>query len=98
MKIAIASTGESEDSEVSPVSGRAPYYLIFDDGKLVKTIKNPFRIGGGAGFGVAQMLADEGVDLVISGSFGGNMRSTLESKNIKYKEMSGSVKEALENA
>jgi len=43
------------------------------------------------------MLADEKVDLVISGRFGPNMRQALEEKNIKYKEISGiTVKEALE--
>lgn len=100
MKIAISSEGKSKNAEVSPISGRSPYYLIFEDGKLIKTIKNPFRIGGGgAGFSVAQMLSDEKVDLVISGSFGGNMIGALENKKIKYVKKSGmSVKEALENA
>ena len=98
MKVAISSVGKDENSEISLVSGRANYYLIFEDKKLVKAIKNPFKIGGGgAGFGVAQMLADEKVDLVISGRFGPNMRQTLEEKKIKYKEISGiTVKEALE--
>jgi len=98
MKIAISSTGKDENSKVSMISGRAPYYLIFEDKKLLKVISNPFRIGGGgAGFGVAEMLADEGVNLVISGRFGENMKTALESKGIKYKEISDmTVKEALE--
>ncbi len=98
MKVAISSLGKDENSKVSDVSGRAPYYLIFENRKLVKAIPNPFRIGGGgAGFGVAQMLAQEGVELVVSGGFGKNMKSALESKGIKYKELSGmSVREALE--
>ena len=52
MKVAIAATKGSEDAEVSPLGGRAPYYLIFEDGKLVKAIKNPFLHGGGAGWSV----------------------------------------------
>ena len=98
MKIAVASEGKVADSIVSSVSGRAPYYLIFENGKLVKTIKNPFRIGGGgAGFGIADMLSDEGVELVVSGRFGGNMVGALDSKNMKHEEVSGiSVEEALE--
>lgn len=100
MKIAISSEDEDENSKVSRTSGRAPFYLIYDESKLVKTIKNPFRIGGGgAGFSVAQMLADENVDLVISGNFGGNMISALKEKGIDYKEVSGiTVKEALKDA
>jgi predicted Fe-Mo cluster-binding NifX family protein len=83
MKIAIASTGKTEDSDVSEVSGRAPYYLVFEDGRLVKTIKNPFAVGGGgAGFGVAKMLADEHVELVVAGKFGGNMEGALKEKGL----------------
>ena len=90
MKIAIASTGKTLDSQVSKVGGRAPIYLIFEGKKLVKVIKNPFRIGGGgAGFSVAHMLADEKVDLVISGNFGPNMLQALKTKGIKTKVVSG---------
>ena len=98
MKIAIASSGKDENSELSPVSGRAPYFLIFEDKKLVKTIKNPFAVGGGgAGFAVAKMLADEKVELVVAGQFGGNMIGALEEKNIKKKELYDmNVKEALD--
>lgn len=98
MKIGIASAGENEKSDISPVAGRAEYYLIFEDKKLVKKIKNPFRIGGGgAGFGVVQMLADEKVDLVIAGRFGQNMVYALDQKKIKHKEMSGvSAEDALD--
>ncbi len=94
MKIAIASTDKTEKSEVSPVSGRAPFYLIFENKKLVKVISNPFRIGGGgAGFSVAQMLVNEKVDLVIAGNFGPNMLSALESKGIKVKVVQGKTVE-----
>ena len=98
MKVAIASDGDNENSQVSRVSGRAPFYLIFENGELKKLMKNPFRIGGGgAGFSVASMLADEKIDMVVSGKFGQNMGGALEEKGIKYKELSGlTVKEALE--
>jgi predicted Fe-Mo cluster-binding NifX family protein len=99
MKIAIASEGKDESSQVSDVSGRAPYYLIFEDKKLVKAIKNPFTIGGGAGFSVAQMLINEGVELVISGNFGKNMQGMLDSKKIRTLVVTGkTVKEAVEEA
>ena len=99
MKIAIASVGKSEDEEISQVSGRAPYYLIFKDGKLEKTIKNPFRIGGGgAGLAVAEMLSDEEIELVIAGAFGDKMKGVLKEKGISFKELSKmKVKEALES-
>jgi len=98
MKIAIASEGKDKDSEVSQRGGRAPYYLIFEDKKLIEVIKNPFATGsGGAGFSVAYMLADKKVNLVIVGKFGGNMESALKEKGIKFKEESGKkVEEVLE--
>ena len=97
MKIAIASEGDKEDSQVSTVSGRAPYYLIFEDENLVEAVKNPFAMGGGgAGFGTAQMLANKGVEVVVSGKFGPNMSSSLQSKGVKAIEMQGlTAKEAV---
>ena len=97
MKTAVASNGKDEKAQVSEISGRAPYFLIFEDGKLTKTIKNPFKIGGGgAGFAVAEMLSDEKVKIIVSGKFGLNIMNALESKGIQCKEMSGiTVKEVL---
>jgi len=90
MKIAIASEGKNIDSEVSQRGGKAPYYLIFEDKKIIEIIKNPFATGsGGAGFSVAYMLADKKVNLVIAGEIGGNMESALKEKEIKFREESG---------
>ncbi|MBW2969399.1 hypothetical protein KY304_02465 [Candidatus Woesearchaeota archaeon] len=98
MKVAIASVGKDEESNVSLVSGRAEFYLIFEDKKLVETVSNPFKMGGGgAGIGVAQMLANKGVEMVISGQFGPNMTAFLDEKGIKYKSIENkTVKQALE--
>ncbi len=85
MKIAVASSGKEKSSPVSPVSGRAEYYLIFENGKLVKTISNPFRMGGGgAGPSVVQMLHNEGVKKIISGQFGHKMKDAMEEKGIEH--------------
>jgi len=96
MKIAIASEGKDENSEISLRGGRAPYYLVFEDKKLIEAVKNPFATGGGgAGFSVAYMLADKKVDLVIAGKMGGNMESALKEKGLKFKEASGKVKKII---
>ncbi len=98
MKVAIASEGEDINSNISDMGGRAPYYLIFDNKELIEKIKNPFAVGGGgAGWSVAYMLAEKGVELVIAGKFGPNMESALNEKSIKFKESSGTVKEALDS-
>jgi len=97
MKIAIATLGKDENSDISERAGRAPYYLIFDEnGKLLETVKNPFGMGsGGAGFGVAKMLGDKGVDTVVAGKFGGNMVMAMKERGFEYYEAKGKPKEAL---
>jgi len=98
MKIAIASEKKDIDSNVCPTAGRAPFYLIFEDKKLIKTIKNPFAVGGGgAGLGVVQMLSNENVNMIISGKFGGNLIEALKNKNMTSKEISDKkISEVLE--
>lgn len=98
MKIGIASEGKDENSNVSEVSGRAPFFLIFENKKLVKVISNPFKTGGGgAGFGVAKMLSKEGVKIIIAGMFGKNITEYLKEKEIKPIQIKGeTVMESLE--
>lgn len=98
MKIAIASVSRDENAEISPRPGRARFYLLFDEkSTLLEVISNPFsRGGGGAGFGVAKMLADKGVDIVVGGQFGENMEGALRERGLKYYEMTGSVRDGFE--
>ncbi len=98
MKIAIASNGKDINSMVSDVAGRAPFYLIFKDKELIKTIKNPFAVGGGgAGLSVAKMLEKEQVNILIVGKIGGNMQGALDSANIQFKsENDKSINQILE--
>ena len=93
MKIAVASEGKNIESEISLNGGRAPYYLIFEDKKLIETIKNPFAMGGGgAGWSVAKMLSEKKANLVIVGKIGSNMETALKQKSIKIKIASGNIK------
>ncbi|MCK4336273.1 MAG: hypothetical protein KAT94_03740 [Candidatus Aenigmarchaeota archaeon] len=97
MRIAVASLGKDEDSEISEKAGRSPYYLIFDEkGELLEGISNPFAIGGGgAGFGVAKMLADKGVSVLIAGKFGPNMTGAMKGRGLKCREVRGNSKQAV---
>ncbi len=98
MKVAIAADGNNEHAMISERAARAPYILIFEDKKLVKVIRNPFAFGGGgAGFSVAYMLANEHVDMFIAGRIGPNMAVALKERSIAMKTFPGkSVKEVLE--
>jgi len=87
MKIAVASRQKTEKSEVSQIGARAEYFLVFEGKKLIKTIKNPFLSGGGAGFSVAAMLEDEKVEVFVSQKIGCNMKNALEERKIRGVEV-----------
>ncbi len=93
MKICIASKGADEESFLSEVSARAPYFLIFENGELIESIKNPFVVGGGAGYSAAHLMDEKGVQLFVSGGkFGPVLKNSLEEKGIKMKQLSSSLK------
>jgi len=93
MKTAIASNGKDKNSDISDQAGRARYYLVFDaSGKILEVIDNPFRTGGGgAGYGVAKMLADKGVGAIVAGDFGPKMIDAMGQRNLQYSTASGKV-------
>jgi predicted Fe-Mo cluster-binding NifX family protein len=85
MKICICATGPNLDSQVSPVFGRCPYFLIIDsETEKFKVISNiADQAGRGAGVGAAQIAASEGAKAVICGNFGLNAFSVLQMSGIK---------------
>ena len=97
MKIAIATVEKNSISTISTRGGRAPYYLIFNEnGELLDTISNPFVSGGGgAGVGVAKMLADINVAIVIAGAIGEKMEESLNKRDVKFYEKEGLAEEIL---
>lgn len=100
MKIAIASTGNNLDSEVSLVFARSPYFIVADledgDIKETSTVENPSKNERGAGISAAQFIANKNVDALISGAVGPNAFNILKQIGIKvYKLQSGTVKENL---
>ncbi|MBN2411616.1 NifB/NifX family molybdenum-iron cluster-binding protein [candidate division KSB1 bacterium] len=97
-RIAIAAVGDSVNSEISSVAGRAPYYLIFDgNGVFLKAIKNPSQNRrGGASSVVVNILIKESVKTVIANKFGDKMKNRLKANKIDYHEHTGSVNNILE--
>lgn len=98
MKIAIGAMDKNIESDVAKQAGRAPFYLIFDEaGELVETIKNPFsRGGGGAGPGVAKMLADQSIDKIIAGKFGDRVILALGEREVDFEERKGIVQDIIQ--
>ncbi len=96
MKIAIASINDDINSEISPQAGRAPYYLIFENGELIESWKNVFRMGGGGvGPAIAKVMKDKGVDKIISANFGDKIIDAFDILGIAYEEREGIVKDNL---
>lgn len=99
MKVCITSTGPGLDSEMDPRFGRCQYFLFVDLETLgCEAVENP-NIGaaGGAGIQSAQLVANKGVEALITGQVGPNAFTTLQAAGIKILTgASGKVREALD--
>jgi predicted Fe-Mo cluster-binding NifX family protein len=85
MKVCVCAAGPDLNSQVSPVFGRCPYFLIVDTKtEEFKAIPNPaLQAGRGAGVAASQLAASEGAKAVICGNFGPNAFSVLQMSEIK---------------
>lgn len=97
-KVAVAAVGDDENAEISDIAGRAPYFLLFDgEGNFLKSIRNPaLNKRGGASTEVVSLLMKESCKTLIAGRFGAKMQSRLDANNMKYYQMKGIVKNAIE--
>ena len=99
MKIAVTSRGPDLDSQVEPRFGRCPYFLIIETETLeFEALENPnVALGGGAGIQSAQLLANSGVQTVLTGNCGPNAFQTLGAAQIQIiVGVSGTVRQAVE--
>jgi len=99
MKIAVTATGQDMDAEVDPRFGRCAYFLIIEteDGSF-EAVENPNSgVGSGAGIQSAQLLAERGVQALLTGNCGPNAYQTLSAAGIDVTVgCSGPVKDAVE--
>lgn len=99
MKIAVSVSGNDLDSNVDPRFGRAQGFLIVDPDSLeFEYLDNPnVSASGGAGIKTGQMIADRGVEAVLTGNVGPNAYRVLDAAGIKIMTgASGSAREAVE--
>jgi predicted Fe-Mo cluster-binding NifX family protein len=99
MKIAISSTKPNPDARVDLRFGRCRCFALVDvDTDIYDFIDNDAAaLSGGAGLQAAQMLADAGVNAVITGNIGPNASNVLEAAGIKtYLCNTGTVGEVLQ--
>lgn len=99
MKIAVTSTGPTLDDTVEARFGRCEYFLIIDPDSLnFEPIQNPnIALGGGAGIQSAQIMADKGVSVVLTGNCGPNAFRTFGAAGIQViTGVTGQVRQAVE--
>jgi predicted Fe-Mo cluster-binding NifX family protein len=85
VKIAISAAGPTLDAEVDPRFGRCQYFIIADTETTdFEVINNASAMSsGGAGISAAQMIADKGVEAVLTGNCGPNAYQVLSPAGIK---------------
>lgn len=99
MKIAISSTGQDLTSQIDPRFGRSPYFIFIDPETMqFEAIENPnVNAMGGAGIQTAQLIANKGIEVVLTGSCGPNAFQTLQAAGVKViVGVVGTINEAIE--
>ena len=98
MKISIPVEEKDLNAPVCPSFGRTPLFLMFDtenDGFVILD-NSAAASQGGAGIQAAQMLSDNGVEVLITFRCGENAVEVLDAAGIKiYKAQDGSVNDNL---
>ncbi len=100
MKIALSATEGNLQATVDPRFGRAAWFLIVDTttGQLLEAIDNSSgkSAAHGAGIGAAALVADKGVQAVLTGRVGPKAMPVLEKANVQIvDDISGSVQDAI---
>lgn len=99
MSIAVSVSGNDLDAQVDPRFGRARGFLIVEPESMeFEYLDNPnIDAPGGAGIQTGQMIANRGVEAVVTGNVGPNAYRVLETANVKiFTGATGSAREAVE--
>ena len=98
MKIVISATGRDTESDIDTTFHRCPFFLVFDTKtNLLRTLENttrdrPSEIGATVG----QIVANEGIDTVITSNIGPRAFEIFEGYGIKIYQAKGKVNDAIQ--
>jgi predicted Fe-Mo cluster-binding NifX family protein len=99
MKIAVSAKGTHLIDKVDPRFGRARYIIIVDSDTFdYEVLDNSVNVNAfkGAGIQAATMIADKGVEVLLTGYCGPNAFRTLEAAGIKVvSDVDGTIREAV---
>ncbi len=99
MKICVTSKEGGLDSEVDSRFGRCRYFVVVDtDSGQFEAVENAnISAAGGAGIQSGQLMAGQGVRVLLTGNIGPNAFETLKAAHIDViTGVSGTVREAVE--
>lgn len=99
MKVAISATAPSLDAEVDPRFGRCSYFVVIDPETMeFEALENSNAMAaGGAGITTAQMVANKGVQLILTGNCGPNAYQTLSAAGVQViTGVVGRIRDAVE--
>lgn len=91
MIICLCSEGKTLEDRISPVFGRSPCFLIYDDQlKTLRCIENAAQgEAHGAGTNAAQIILDESVNVLIANVLGPNAKKVLSTSKVKIFRQTG---------
>jgi len=97
-KFAIAAEGQDASSPISSLSGRAPYFIIYDEnGKLLEVAVNIYlQQEFGIGPQAAAMLAEKKVTVLVGGMAGPKMKKVLDASGIRFVYRKGIVQQVVD--
>ncbi len=100
MKLAITSTGKGLDADLDPRFGRAAYFIVIDPDTLIfEAVENRqnLNLAQGAGIQAGKTIADQKVDVLITGHCGPKAFKVLQTAGVKIMTGAhGRVKDAIE--
>ncbi|GAK56834.1 dinitrogenase iron-molybdenum cofactor [Candidatus Vecturithrix granuli] len=99
MKIAISAQGNDLQAAIEPRFGRCQQFVIVETETMeCEVLENPnIAASGGAGIQTAQLLAQKGVQAVLTGNCGPNAFATLQAAGIQVlTNVTGTVQTAVE--
>lgn len=94
MKIAMASTGNTLDSNIDSSFGRCAWFIIYDtENGAMELIPNPNKdMEEHAGQAAVELISSRNVSKIISGEFGIKIKPLLDSMNIQMIVVKDSTK------
>lgn len=99
MKIAIPVDEQNLESSVCPSFGRAPYFLFYNTATKESYYIDNSAVAsqGGAGIKAAQVIADQGTNVLIAPRCGENAEEVLRKSEIFiYKSIQGTAKQNID--